>query len=150
MKRDYAKANFYSEFTRKNSVKNDVATFVQNEGEASGFYELCAEFLDIALDAPKFQDGTTIIGEKDYEHAATSALVYIAEHDISDVNGLLELIYEHHSHAHRMNDTRPTSGQVEERDPHKFGSIGTWYNFCKIPAANWADIKCWIIDKIKN
>lgn len=148
--RDYVKTNFYKEFKQKNTTKNDVAIFIENEGEASGFYELCAEFLDIALDAPKFQDGTTVIGEEDYERAATSALIYIAEHDISDVNGLLELIYEHHTHAHRMNDSRATSGRVEERDPNGFGSIGIWYDFCKIPAVNWADIKCWIIDKIKD
>ena len=147
--RDYAKINFYKEFDRTNTLHNEVAEFITNEGENSGFYELCAEFLDIALDAPKFKDGKTSIIQKDFEGAATSALIYIEEHDISDVHGLLDLIYEHHSHALRMNETRPTSGRVMEYDSYGYG-IGTLYDFSKIPKVFWKDIKSWIMSKIEG
>lgn len=148
MNRDYAKTNFYAEFNRKNNIENDVAAFVKDEGEASGFYELCAEFLDIALDAPKYKDGTTVIYEKDFESAAASAIIYAEEHNISDVEGLLELIYAHHSHAIRKNETRSLGGKVMEYDSSGMGGVGMYYNFTKIPATIWETIKTYILSKI--
>lgn len=148
MERNYAKRNFYSEFNRKNTIDNDMATYVKGEGEASGFYELCAEFLDVALDAPKFQDGTTCIGERDFKNAAASTIIYVKEHKVNDVEGLLDLIYEHHSHALRMNETRPLSGRVMEYDSRGMGGVGMLYDFSKIPSNIWEDIKNYILSKI--
>ena len=47
----------------------------------------------------KYKDGTTVICEKDFESAAASAIIYAEEHNVSDIEDLLDLIYAHHSHA---------------------------------------------------
>lgn len=148
MERDYAKINFYREFDRKNTVDNEIATFVKNEGEASGFYELCATFLDIALDAPKFKDGATFIGEKDCEVAVASTVEYINNHNITNVEGLIDLIHEHYSRAVRKGEKRPLSGTVMQYDSKGCGGIGTLYNFSKIPANLWGNIRGYILQEI--
>ena len=148
MERDYAKINFYSEFNRRNTIENDVSTYVKEKGEESRFYELCAEFLDIALDAPKYKDGTTVICEKDFESAAASAIIYAEEHNVLDIEDLLDLIYAHHSHAVRKNETRSLGGRVMEYDSRGMGGIGMFYDFSKIPANIWETIKSYILNKI--
>ena len=147
--RDYAKINFYSELKRNDTMLNDVFTFIEEKGEESGFYELCCKFLDITLNAPKFKDGTAILQYSDVDIAVNATETYIREHNIDDIYSLLNLIYEYHPKAHRMNETRSSNGIVWSESSSAFGRIGKYYDFSKIPSENWEEIKKQIFEKVK-
>ena len=141
VERDYAKINFYAEFNRKNAIDSEIAMFVKNNGENSGFYELCATFLDIALNAKSFSDGSAIFDNADINTAIQMTLAYIKEHEITHPLDLLDLIYEHHTHALRKDENRPTSRTVWKNESSQWGRIGIFYDFTKIPVSIWDEIK---------
>jgi len=160
-----AKDQFYAELGHKidsNEIKSEefVSFISAHAGEnpednTSGFYELCSNFSDISLNAPKWADPKTCDVQASFQyvdiHKAKKAFKsYIAENGLTDIAGILDVVGQMHRFAVAWNDSRAKSGVVH---PEGFnwqpGFFGKYHNFCELPSDIWEKIKCEIIEEMK-
>lgn len=66
---------------------------------------------------------------------------HVVDREIEDVDTLLSLIHEFHSHAVAWDDKRTTSGRVLPEN-YNYQSIygGQYFNFKELPEDIWGDI----------
>lgn len=114
--------------------------------ESTQFYELCQKYSDIALNAIKQRiPGTCDVQGcfqfADIEIAKRATKDYVVDREIEDVDTLLSLIHEFHSHAVAWDDKRTTSGRVLPEN-YNYQSIygGQYFNFKELPKDIWGDI----------
>ena len=114
--------------------------------ESTQFYELCQKYSDIALNAIKQRiPGTCDVQGcfqfADIEIAKRATKDYVVDREIEDVDTLLSLIHEFHSHAVAWDDKRTTSGRVLPEN-YNYQSIygGQYFNFKELPEDIWGDI----------
>ena len=114
--------------------------------ESTQFYELCQKYSDIALNAIKQRiPGTCDVQGcfqfADIEIAKRATKDYVVDWEIEDVDTLLSLIHEFHSHAVAWDDKRTTSGRVLPEN-YNYQSIygGQYFNFKELPEDIWGDI----------
>lgn len=114
--------------------------------ENTQFYELCQKYSDIALNAIKQRvPGTCDVQGcfqfTDIEAAKQATKDYVAEWEIKEIDVLLSLIHEYHSHAVAWDDKRTTSGRVlPENYDYQSMYGGKYFNFKRLPEDIWEEI----------
>ena len=114
--------------------------------EDTQFYELCQKYSDISLNAIKQRiPGTCDVQGcfqfADIESAKHATKNYVVEWEIKDIDTLLSLIHDFHSHAVAWDDKRTTSGRVLPEN-YNYQSIygGKYFNFKELPEDTWESI----------
>lgn len=114
--------------------------------ENTQFYELCQKYSDIALNAIKQRvPGTCDVQGcfqfTDIEAAKQATKDYVAEWEIKDIDVLLSLIHDYHSHAVAWDDKRMTSGRVlPENYDYQSMYAGKYFSFKRLPEDIWEQI----------
>lgn len=158
MKFHNEKRRFYTELYHKIDTK-EIATdeFVDfanrnktnnPDDNHSGFFEVCAKFVDISLNAKKFPDKTTcdvnaVFLYEDVNAAKEAFKEYVTNHMLSDIDGVLEAIRIMHMYAVLDDDTRTKSATITPNTPSfnsQLGYVGKFHNFCMIPNEMWIEI----------
>ncbi|MBR5363933.1 MAG: hypothetical protein IK134_11495 [Oscillospiraceae bacterium] len=152
------KSRFYSELYHKIDTKKITADeFIifankyrtdDSDDNHSGFFELCAKFVDISLNAKKFPDPTTcdvpaVFLYADVNAAKAAFKEYVTNHKLSDIDGVLEAIRIMHMYAILDDDTRTKSATITPKKPTsntQVGYVGKFHNFRMIPNEMWIEI----------
>ena len=114
--------------------------------ENTQFYELCQKYSDIALNAIKQRvPGTCDVQGcfqfTDIEAAKQATKDYVEEWEITDIDVLLSLIHDYHSHAVAWDDKRMTSGRVlPENYDYQSMYAGKYFSFKRLPEDIWEQI----------
>lgn len=146
---------FYNHFSSvEDRIKSDeIKQLVVEKQSESGLYELCKRFADIGINAPKQKVDKigTVQGcfqFKDIEAAKQAFMFYIEEHEIKDVEGLLQAVEELHQFA--TEDGVCASGLVRaDNDGRSSMLMGTYVNFSKLPDDIWKTIRDEILETVK-
>lgn len=104
------------------------------------FYHLCKNFIDIALNAPKFPNKENLTVEacfqySDMDKAKRATQDFISKFNIQNIEELLTVIKMFYPYA--SNDNRAKSGTLFKDSPYGSPNIGIYIDFCRIPDEIW-------------
>ena len=137
---------FYSSLTDNEELRK-MKIYEVLEDSCMEFYNVCARFADISLNAPKYRilgtyDIQGCFQDKDIEEAKEVAKDFYARKSIEDVDELLKAIRVMYRLAVDFDDTRCSSTVIKsENVDNSYGYLGTYYNFAEIPQNIWDDVE---------
>ena len=95
---------------------NEIKDIVAKKKYNSGFYELCLQYSEIALNADKFiTENGQLCGcfkNEDFDNATSATCQYIRENNIKDTHRFLSSIKTIHYYAKKDNENRQSSGFI--------------------------------------
>ena len=108
------------------------------------FYDLCSDFSHVSINAQKIVNEDMSVGcypdEFDIACVVENTKHFVNEYRITDINALLEIVYEMHSYAIKEDDIKKRNGYVKS-DCQNSMLFGKLFNFSKLPDATWRAIK---------
>lgn len=137
---------FYCSLTENEELRK-MKIYAVLEDSCMEFYNVCARFADISLNAPKYRiPGTCDIQGcfqyKDIEKAKWVAKAFYTRNSIEDVDELLKAIRLMYRLAVDFDDTRCSSAVIKpENTDSSYGYFGTYYNFAEMPQNIWEDVE---------
>lgn len=160
------KEQFYQELSQKigngERFSKEFIAFLSTKREeeqgnnSSGFYELCSKFSDISLNAPKYADPKTCDVQasfqfKDIDIAKEAFKQYVAENELNDYEGILEVIRVMHPFAVAWNDSRQKTAVVQPKN-YQWDSpfYGKYHNFCELPEDIWGKISSELLKELNH
>jgi hypothetical protein len=138
---------------KKDSDLEEVIKVIEMNKNDDEFYNLCYKYLDIALNADKWIDkesNNLMCCNRfvDINIAAEYTDKFIKKYNLSNVEGLVDMIGYRYVQSITPYETRKIAGAIPEKDIQKrnIGYFGKYYIFSEIPS--WEQVKNNIIDKI--
>ena len=120
------------------------------------FYNVCAKFADISLNASKYRIPETCDIQgcfrfEDIERAKWVAKEFYVRKSIEDVDELLEAIKSMYRLAVDFDDTRCSSALIKPENVNSsYGYLGVYYNFAEMPQDIWEVIEKETKEYIQN
>lgn len=151
-----AREQFYDELLQNDSLPDELMRILSVNPQESGFFELCQNFEDIALNAPKIRKQGTcevqgVFQFTDIDTAKRATKAYIQEHHIIDVHSFLEVVHDMYPHAVLWDDKREKSGLVRPEDYDGTSPFaGVYYDFTRIPEDQWQEIIADVLKYIQD
>ena len=119
----------------KDNQNTETAKLLQVNDDC-GYYELCQNFIDVALNAPKIKnDDGSLAGafqDSDIDIAKENAVEFIKNNGIKDIDNFFKVLECEYPQSASPNDTRRKSALVQEKETGLKGYVGTLYCFTHI------------------
>lgn len=138
---------------KKDSDLEEVIKIIKINKNDDEFYKLCQKYLDIALNADRWIDkesNNLMCCNRfiDINIAAEYTDEFIKRYNLSNVEGLLDMIEHRYDQSILPYETRKIAGAIPEKDIRRsnIGYFGKYYTFSEIPS--WEKVKNNIIEKI--
>ena len=132
---------------------NEIKDIVAKKKYNSGFYELCLQYSEIALNADKFiTENGQLCGcfkNEDFDNATSATCQYIRENNIKDTHRFLSSIKTIHYYAKKDNENRQSSGFIPA-DNNPINKFGVYYNLLNLPDSIWDEIASEITAKLSD
>ena len=132
---------------------NEIKDIVAKKKYNSGFYELCLQYSEIALNADKFIKENGQLGgcfkNEDFDNATSATCQYIRENNIKDTHRFLSSIKTIHYYAKKDNENRQSSGFIPA-DNNPINKFGVYYNLLNLPDSIWDEIASEITAKLSD
>ena len=136
------KKQFYSRVIKDNPG-TEIAKLLQ-ENDDCGYYELCQNFVDVALNAPIIRnDDRSLSGVFQHSDIAISkdkAVAFIKNNGITEIDSFFEILDREYPFSTAPDDTRRKSGMVKEEGSGYIGYMGTLYFFTHISDNVYSDM----------
>lgn len=136
------KRQFYSRVIKDNP-DTEIAKLLQ-ENDDCGYYELCQNFVDVALNAPiiRNDDGSLsgVFQHSDIAIAKDKAVAFIKNNGITEIDSFFEILDREYPFSTAPGDTRRKSGMVKEEGAGYIGYMGTLYFFTHISDNVYSDM----------
>lgn len=119
----------------KDNPNTETAKLLQANDDC-GYYELCQNFIDVALNALKIKndDGSLagVFQDSDIDIAKENAVEFIKNNGIEDIDNFFKVLECQYPQSASPKDTRCKSGMVQEKGTELKGYVGTLYFFTHI------------------
>lgn len=143
------KEKFYYDINSSDKISDQVKRVIGDE--KSMFYEICKQFANIGINAPKKLDenNLSIQGYFQYEDIARAeeeACRFIEK--VGMIDDVLDAFHYYHGYAVDWNQIEQTQGIIMKYG--STGGIGQYVNFAHLPENQWILIQNEIIERLKK